>query len=197
MACLFLTILGYSNMLAGKFMIIFGLCITQSNSCVFFEMYTGTCEGPMYYQHYGPTESGLNLFDCAQWCMSAEMCKSVVWEQGVCAQVGLAGNGERVTENVFTPKRPILLPGEFEWIHEIIHNLLQSLWLMLWILFCYVLAMITSLLWLFLHNFEPFHWQWVSAKFGPDHVTQITQSMNLIHNAWHALYLNPVNQPDN
>ena len=37
------------NMLAAKFIII---CITHINSCVFFEMYTNKCEGPMYYQKY-------------------------------------------------------------------------------------------------------------------------------------------------
>ena len=102
------------NMLAAEFIIIFGLCIIQSNSCVIFELHQGKCEGPMYYQQYGPTETGLRLFNCAQWCMGTEMCKRVVWEQGVCAQVGLAGTGELVIGNVFTPKRPILLPGEFE-----------------------------------------------------------------------------------
>ena len=90
------------KMFAAQFIIIFGLCITRINSCVIFEMYKGKCEGPIYYQQYGPTETGLNLVNCAQWCLGADICKSIVWEQGVCAEVGLAGTGERVTGNVFT-----------------------------------------------------------------------------------------------
>ena len=66
------------KMLAAQFTIIFALCITQGNSCVIFEMYQGKCEEPMYYQQYGPTETGLNLFNCAQWCMVADMCKSIL-----------------------------------------------------------------------------------------------------------------------
>ena len=170
-------------MLAAKFIIVFGVCITQSNPCVIFEMYQGKCEGPMYYQQYGPTETGLNLFNCAQWCMGAEMCKHIVWEQGVCAQVGLAGTRECVTGNVFTPKRPILMPGEFEWILKIRPNLLQGLWHMLWMLFSYVLVMLTSLIWLFLHIFGA-----VSLVMGECQVwsramgvTPIAQSTNLIH----------------
>ena len=146
------------KMFAAQFIFIFGLCITRINSCVIFEMYKGKCEGPIYYQQYGPTETGLNLVNCAQWCLGADICKSIVWEQGVCAEVGLAGTGERVTGNVFTPKRPILLPGEFEWMHEIRSYLLQSLLHMLWILLWYVLVELTSLFWLLSHILEPLHW---------------------------------------
>ena len=101
-------------MLSAKFIVMFGLCISKSNSCLVYEMYEGKPGGPMYYQQYGPTDAGQHLFDCARWCIGVAICKSIVWEQGVCAQVGLAGTGQWVTGNIFIPKRPSVLPGELE-----------------------------------------------------------------------------------
>ena len=177
-------------MLAAKFIIVFGVCITQSNPCVIFEMYQGKCEGPMYYQQYGPTETGLNLFNCAQ-----HGCRNVqthcLRTRRLCTS-GTRRNRRVRDGNVFTPKRPILMPGEFEWILKIRPNLLQGLWHMLWILFSYVLVMLTSLIWLFLHIFGA-----VSLVMGECQVwsramgvTPTAQSTNLIHTSvWELWYL--------
>ena len=118
-------------MVCAKCTAIFGLCIVKSDSCLIFEMYKGKPGGPMYYQTYGPTDARRHLFNCAWWCIEVEICKTAVWEQGVCAQVGLVGTGQWVTGNVFIPKRPSDLPGDLALIQsprDIYSELLYNLW---------------------------------------------------------------------